>query len=221
MPEALVITSVASRLKSIPRVLTQPATFFKELAEDDRRKHGAIWVVLLVNLVHAAAVVVYMSPQANLFPPGSSAASVILVGAGLLTVVSGFIEWLVYGLIVRMTAGMEAKPWAVAGYSTAPLLIVALLVFLTALLFPMDVLPLSNYADPQFRAEAQATIQQSLGGRIIAVLTYLYAVWHFALIFIGVREVTGMPHRAVRTVVVLGLLYGARIIIPWLMTPVL
>lgn len=204
----------------VRRIFIRPVDFFRELAEDERKKERAVWVVLLVILVHAAAMLAFALPQARLFPPGSVAATTMLVSAAVLAGISVFLGWVIDGLVVRMTAGMEAKPWAVAGYSTAPWLVASLLMLLAAVLFPVDLVPLDSYDDPRRWAEMQAAVQQSVSGRIIAILTYLQAIWYFVLIFIGVRETTRMRHRAARAVTVLVLIYFARIVLPTFFTPV-
>ena len=95
-----------------------PRTSFERLAEGER-VGGAVWVVLFVALVSGIASYFLGLPfqEALGTAPFAALTPILTAAAGFAT---PFITWLFYGLLVRIGAGMEAKPWAVAGYGLAP-----------------------------------------------------------------------------------------------------
>lgn len=205
------------------QVLTRPVAFFNALQGNDKLASRAVWVVLLISLM--GGVIGYFSalPTAEAFQ-GSALGSIGLMTAPLFSAVVTFLSWLVYGLIVRMTAGLEVKPWAVVGYSMAPQLILYTLLIVIAALFPVEISILSvDFSNPETIQEASKTVQQeiqrSVYGRSSQIIGYAASLWWIVLIFLGVRagSTTG---KAISSALIAGLLSLGLILLPFLLAPV-
>lgn len=212
-------------LDAIARVITSPAGFFSDLGEN-KKIPGAIWVVLLTTLISAVTAYFLSAPQSDAFGADSAFTGIgLIIGVGGVVIVS-LISWLLLGLIVRMSAGMDAKPWAVVGYSFVPQLLVSIIAIVIAALFPIEVTPITvTPSEPEAFQEALRSlteeIQSSVLGRSNQFLGYLATAWGVLLIFIGVRETTQNQARATRSAVIVGLIYAAIFLLPWLLaTPV-
>ena len=208
-------------LNATSSVLTSPVRFFRDLAEGDK-VGGAIWVVLLVSLVSAAASYFLGLPFREALTTAPFAAM-----TPFLTAVVGFvtplITWLFYGLLVRIGAGMEAKPWAVAGYGVAPQLLLNAVLLVIVVAFPIEVTPVNvDVSDAQAFDEAnlelQREIETSTAGRAGQVLGYLGTFWWVVLIFLGVRETAGQ-RQAVRATFLVGVVAASFALGSWLFAP--
>ena len=193
-------------LDAISGVLTRPTHFFRSLAEGER-VGGAVWVVVLVALVSGIASYFLGLPfqEALGTAPFAAVTPILTAAAGFVT---PFITWLFYGLLVRIGAGMEAKPWAVAGYALAPQLLLNALLLVVIVAFPIEVTPVTvDVNNAQAFEEANFRLQQeissSLAGRISQALSYVGTLWWIVLIFLGVRETAGQ-RGAVRATFVVG-----------------
>ncbi|HEX7022815.1 MAG TPA: YIP1 family protein [Trueperaceae bacterium] len=211
-------------LDAIYKVITAPAAFFRGLATNPRRAGAAFWVVLLVIAVSAVAGYFGVLPQLDAFGSDSPFASFAVIGAVVGVVVATFLQWLVYGLLVRMAAGMRAQPWAVVGYAMAPYILVGALTIVLAALFPVEVTPiLASPQDPDAFREALAAFNEEYHASFFAVagtvLGYGGAAWWLLLVFVGVRETTGRMDLAMRSAVLATTLYLALIVVPWLLAP--
>ena len=207
--------------KAIVDVLTRPAGFFRALAAGDK-VGGAVWVVLLVSLVSAAASYFLGLPfrEALTTAPFAAATPFLTAAAGFFT---PFITWLFYGLLVRVGAGMEAKPWAVAGYALAPQLVLSAALLVIALAFPIEVTPINvDVSDAQAFDAANARVQReiasSVPGRAGQLTGYLGTFWWLALIFLGVRETAGQ-RQAVRATFLVGVVAVSFALGSWLFAP--
>ncbi len=208
-------------LSAIPNILTNPVNFFRDLAEGNR-VGGAIWTVLLVSLVSAVASYFLGLPfrEALTNAPFAAATPIITAAAGFFT---PLITWLFYGLLVRIGAGMEAKPWAVAGYALAPQLVLNAALLVIVIAFPIDVTPVDvDVNDAQAFEAANARVQQeietSTAGRAGGLLGYLGTLWWLVLIFLGVRETAGQ-RQAVRATFLVGVVAVSFALGSWLFAP--
>ena len=193
-------------LDAISGVLVRPVSFFQDLAEG-RGVGGALWVVLLVSLVSAAASYFLGLPfrEALVNAPFAAATPFITAAAGFFTL---FATWLFYGLLVRIGAGMEAKPWAVAGYALAPQLLLNAVLLVVVVAFPIEVTPVDvDVSDAQAFEEANLGVQREVASSVAGVagqvIGYLGTLWWLVLIFLGVRETAGQQ-RAVRATFLVG-----------------
>ena len=208
-------------LNAVSGVLTRPTQLFRELAEG-HRVDGAIWVVLLVSLLSAATgyflglpfrAALETAPFAVITPVLTSAAAFF----------TPIITWLFYGLLVRIGAGMEAKPWAVAGYALAPQLVLNALLLAVLVAFPISVSPVTvDVSDAQAFDAANARVQREIGsslaGRAAQGIGYLGTLWWIVLIFLGVRE-TANERQAVRATFLVGVVAGSFALGSWLFAP--
>jgi hypothetical protein len=206
------------------QVLTKPAAFFRRMKEDDRIGSRAVWVVLIVAVL--AAIYSYFSalPSADAMQNTGFGSSFSLVIAPVSALFAGFIFWLIYGLLVRMPAGMEAKPWAVTAYGMTPQIFIYAVLIIVAALFPPDLTPVTaTLADTEAFQEQtfalQREFQNSFLGRTGTVLTYVSSLWWLVLIFIGVRELVGQS-KAITATVLTGIVTLAFAAIPFLLSPV-
>jgi hypothetical protein len=201
--------------EAIAQLFTRPASFFKTLNEDDRVVSRAVLVVLTAALLSAVAAYFAALPMADATQGTPLALFFNPVFGALISLATFFVLWLITGLLVRMGAGMEAKPWAVTGYALAPqLLIAALLIVVNALLpaqlSPVPSVDLSNPEAIQAATQTLTTeLQASPANRITTGLSYLSSAWVIVLTFIGVRETAGQPKavRATAIVAVVTLLF--------------
>jgi hypothetical protein len=201
--------------EAIAQLFTRPASFFKTLNEDDRVVSRAVLVVLTAALLSAVAAYFAALPMADATQGTPLALFFNPVFGALISLATFFVLWLITGLLVRMGAGMEAKPWAVTGYALAPqLLIAALLIVVNALLpaqlSPVPSVDLSNPEAIQAATQTLTTeLQTSPANRITTGLSYLSSAWVIVLTFIGVRETAGQPKavRATAIVAVVTLLF--------------
>jgi hypothetical protein len=165
----------------------------------------------------------------NALPTADAFANTPFGAFGLITtpitfVVIGFLAWLIYGLLVRMGAGINAKPWAIAGYSMSPQIIIYALLILTAVIFPVKLSPVTaDLNDPQAFQEATLAIQKefqnSTFGRASQILSYLSSLWWVILIYLGVREATD-SRKALISAILVGIPTLLLIALPFLLSPV-
>jgi hypothetical protein len=210
-------------VEAISQIFTRPATFFKTLNEDDRVVSRAVLIVLVVALLTAVATYFGTLPLADatrgtslalLFNPFISA----VIGGG-----TTFVLWLITGLLVRMGAGMEAKPWAVTGYALVPQIVIAALLIIVSALLPAQLTPVSatlELTDAEAIQTATETLttelQASSANRVTTVLSYLSSLWTLILTFIGVRETAGQP-KAVRATAIVAVVTLVFIVGPLLL----
>ena len=208
--------------EGVAQVLVRPTSLFRTLQEDDRLAAKAIWVAVIVSAL--AGVIGYFNavPLAEAFA-GTPLGGLSLVSAPLFAAVFTFLGWMVYGLIVRMTAGIESKPWAIVGYSMAPQIVLNTLLILIAALFPVQLSAVAvDFSDPdtlqQSTQALQRELQTSFFGRSSQVLGYAATVWWLVLIFLGVREASTTA-KAVSSALIVGLLSLGFILVPFLLAP--
>lgn len=198
--------------EAISQVFTRPADFFRTFNDDDRVVSRAVLIVIIVALLTAVftyfgtlpmADAVQGTPLAIFFNPFISA--VIATG-------TTFVLWLITGLLVRIGAGMEAKPWAVTGYALVPQIVIAAILIIANALFPAQLTPISaslELTDPEAIQAATETLtaelQSSPANRITTILSYLSSLWVLVLTFIGVRETAGQP-KAVRATAIVAVI---------------
>jgi hypothetical protein len=211
-------------LDALLQTITRPAAFFRTLKDDDRVVSRAFLVVLIVAVL--AAIFGYFSalPTSDAMRGTPFGGTFSLVIAPVSTLVASLLFWFIYGLLVRMPAGMEAKPWAVVGYSMAPQILVYAVLIIIGALFPAHLTPISaSLSDPQAFQEAtfalQREFQATFFGRASMVLGYASSLWWLVLIFIGVRETAGQK-KAVTATVLVGVLTLAFFLVPFLLSPV-
>ncbi len=202
--------------EAIAQLFTRPASFFKILNDDDRVVSRAVLVVLIASLLSAVAAYFAALPMSDAAQGTPLALFFNPVFAALASLATFFVLWLITGLLVRMGAGMQAKPWAVTGYALVPQLLIAALLIIVNALFPAQLSPVSasvDLSDPVAMQAATQTLttelQASLANRITTVLSYLSSAWVLVLTFIGVRETAGQPKavRATAIVAVVTLLF--------------
>lgn len=208
-------------LKRLGRILYNPVAFYREMAEG-AWADGAIWMVLLVSLVGAVSTYAVTLPQLQAFGEDAALGPFLLWSAVIFAFFASFIGWLVLGLVVRMTAGMDAKPWAVVAYAAAPRLMLELIPAAVVLLVSVEVTPIEVAPDAEGFQEALLRLQQEVSGSAVGVTslvtTYLARAWQLALIYIGLRE-TSSASKALRSVIVIALIYGFILLFPWLFGP--
>ena len=208
--------------EAVAQVVTRPTAFFRDLQQNDSLASKAIWVVILVSIL--AGVVGYFNalPLAEAFQ-GTALGSFSLVSAPFFAATITFLGWLFYGLIVRMTAGLTVKPWAVAGYSVAPQLILHTLLIIIAALFPVQLSAATvDFSNPetvqQVSQELQKELQASTFGRSSQLLGYVASLWSLILIFLGVRAASTRA-KAISSTLIIGLLSLGFILLPFLLAP--
>ena len=206
----------------ILRAITQPGQFFQALQEDDRLAARALWVVALVAVLNG--IVGYFSalPTAEAFA-GTLLGGVTPVTAPLTAALLTFLSWLVYGLVVRVAAGTAVKPWAIVAYAMSPQVFIYPLVIVIALLFPVEVTPVSAdfsqlEAVQETTLQVQREVQASTFGRASQALNLVAVLWWLGLIFVGVRAAAGRNRALVSAALVAALSLGL-VFIPLLLTP--
>lgn len=182
--------------EGIVQTISNPLAFFRSLQDDDKLAGGAVLVVLLVALLSAGVGYFSALPSTDAFPDDIPFRQFGLIAATLGSVMVTFISWLVNGLLVRMSAGMDSKPWAIVGYAMSPLLIIYLLIIVLAAIFPVNLVPISvGLDDPEAFQQAvqqtQKAYQATIFGRSTQLLGYASSLWWIILIFLGVREAKG------------------------------
>jgi hypothetical protein len=211
-------------LDGMLQVILKPVDFFRKLIEDDKLTSRAFGVVLLVMVL--AGVYGYFVA----IPTSDAMANTPFGAFGLITtpisfVVISILSWLIFGLLVRMVSGINAKPWAIVAYSMSPQLIVYALLIVIAVLFPAKLTPVT--IDPTQEPEAfqeamlslQQESQQTIFGRTSQILSYLSSLWWVILIYLGVREAT--DHRkALMSALMVGIPSLLLILLPYLLGPV-
>lgn len=210
-------------LDGMLQVIINPIAFFRKLTEDDKLASRAIGVVLIIAIL--AGVFGYF----NALPTAEAFANTAFGAFGLITtpislLVVSFLSWLIYGLLVRMGAGINAKPWAITGYSMSPQLIIYALLILMAVIFPVKLTPVTaDFSDPQAFQEATLAIQKefqnSTFGRASQILSYLSSLWWIVLIYLGVREATD-TRKATTSAILVAVPTLLLIIVPYLLSPV-
>ncbi|MCA9835670.1 MAG: YIP1 family protein [Trueperaceae bacterium] len=211
-------------LEGILEAIIQPIKFFRELEDKPQRVSLAFIVVLITAIL--AAVVAYFSalPTADAFPDSAFIGQISMITAPIVALIATFIIWLAYGLLIRMGAGMDVKPWAIAAYSSAPQIIILTIVIVIAALFPVTVSPIT--ADPSnaeaFRAanlQLQEEIRSSVYGRSSQVLSYLSSLWQVILVYLGISAVSSQA-RAIRGTVLVAIFAFGFLLLPWLLASV-
>ncbi len=208
-------------LDAIARVITSPLGFFTDLAEDEKKAGGAFWVVLLVVVLSAVSAYFATLPQADAFGPDSPIAGFAVIAAVIIASLFSLLSWLIFGLLARIAAGMNVKPWAVVGYAMSPQLLISTLIIIIAVLFPVKVTPIiADFSDVEAIREASARltqeIQSSIYGRSSMILSYVSAAWWLFLIYLGLRETSKDAAKAIRGTVLIGVVYAAFLLGPWL-----
>ncbi|MGL4610478.1 MAG: YIP1 family protein [Trueperaceae bacterium] len=197
-------------IDAILQTFTKPVGLFRSMKDDDRISSRAFWVVALLAVLSGVYGYFSTLPQADALQ-GSSLG---IFSNPLFGIVGGVVGvlllWLIYGLIVRITAGMEAKPWAVTAYALGPQLPITAILIIVAALFPPQLTPITlDAGDPETIGPAMQGLQEEFGssllGRTNMVLTYVSSLWWIFLTFLGVRELAGQA-KATRTAIVLGIL---------------
>ncbi len=211
-------------LEGILEVIVKPQTFFRELESKPKQISLAFLVIIITGIL--AAIVAYFSalPTADAFPDNAIVGQISVISAPIIAIIASFVIWLIYGLLIRMGAGMDTKPWAIAAYSSAPQIIILTIAIVIAALFPVSVSPITATAtDPEaFRAantQLQHEIQSSFYGRSSQVLTYLSSLWQLLLIYLGVQAVSTRT-RAIRATVIVAILAFGFLLLPWLLASV-
>ncbi len=182
-------------------------------------------VVLIVAVLAAVSAYFSALPLADATRGTPLAIAFNPLISTLVTALVLFLIWLINGLLVRMSAGTEAKPWAVVAYAMTPqLLIFALLIVVNAL-FPAQLTPVSatvDFSDPAAMQTATTSLttelQASLANRVTMVLGYVSSLWWLVLIFLGVRETAGQQ-KAIRATIIVGILTLAFTVLPFLLRP--
>ena len=194
-------------LDGILQVLTNPTAFFRRLNEDKALASQAIWLVLIVSALGAVAAYLSTVPSMEAFGDDYPFARIGLIITPISAFIVGIILWLIYGLLIRIGAGMEAKPWAIASYSLAPSVIITTLILLLAALFPAELTPVSyDLADPDSLQAASLQVQEeyqaSLFGQASLILQWVASLWMLLLIFIGVNVAAGQNKAVLSTVLI-------------------
>ena len=210
-------------LDAIGHVLTNPVTFFRDLAAKEGGAGGAFWVVLITALVSAVSGYLLVLPQLDAFGSESAFAQFALVGGVAGAALGPFFGWLIYGLLARIGAGIAARPWAVTGYAMAPQIVLGVLTIVIIAIFPVEVTPVvGDLSDPQALTEATNRLQRELGssvaGRGSTILSYLGTAWLLALVFLGLRETTGERAKAIRGTVLVGAFFAVFALVPFLLS---
>jgi hypothetical protein len=211
-------------LDNIFKPITNPIAFFRTLKDNDRVVSRAFLVVLIVAILGAIYGYFSALPSADAMRGTGFGGSFSLIIGPVAAFAASFIFWLIYGLIVRMSAGMEAKPWAVVAYSNAPQILIFAVLIIVAALFPPKLTPITaSLSEPEaFQAatfELQREFQGSFLGRLSTILTYVSSLWSLVLVFLGVRETAGQQ-KAIRATVILGLVTLAFFVVPFLLSPI-
>jgi Yip1 domain len=211
-------------LDAISQLFTRPTSFFRILKDDDRVVSRAFVVVLIVSVLGAVFGYFSALPSADAMQGTPFGGTFSLVIAPVSALFASIIFWLIYGLLVRFPAGMDAKPWAVVGYAMVPQILVYAALIIIAALFPPQLAPISaDMSDPQAFQEAtfalQREFQASFLGRASTILSYASSLWWLVLIFIGVRE-TADQRKAITATVIVAVVSLAFIAVPFLLSPV-
>jgi hypothetical protein len=208
--------------QAILRVLTRPIPFFHALGQDASLARWAAGVALLVSALSALSAYTFNLPQRDAFGADSAFAAFAIGFAVFSAALLVLVRWLVFGLLVRVTAGMDARPWAVIGYSLAPYGLIAIVTTVVALSSPATVTPIQvPLDDPAALQAASAQLTQELAdspaGRVNAFLSLIGLGWFLALVYLGVRETTGNPGSAAKSVIALALVHLALLFVPLLL----
>jgi len=207
--------------EGILQAITNPKALFDDLENKPSIVNFAFLVVLIVAIVSAIGAYLSTLPTVDAFGDANPFGQIALIITPVSVVVVSFILWLINGLLIRMTAGMDAKPWAIAAYSLAPTLILSTLIILIAALFPTELTPVSfDASDPEAIRQASNAVQQefqsSLLGRSSTVINYISTAWMLLLIFLGVNASAGR-NKAITATVVVGVLSLGFILLPFLL----
>ncbi len=204
-------------------VVRKPSQFFRGLANDDQRVGRAFLVVLLVALLTGMSAYLSALPTMDAFLGDNPFVQIGLIAAAVGAPLVTFVWWLMNGLLIRMAAGIEIKPWAIAAYSYTPQIFITALIILIAVLVPPQVSPVAaDLSDPIAMQEAtmqlQQQIQQSFFGVSSMILGYLATGWFLFLTFVGVREAAG-ANKAWIAVFLVGAITLGVTLIPFLLQP--
>lgn len=208
-------------LKGILQVISQPGTFFKDFESPDHRISLAFVVALIVAFLSALVAYYSAVPAAAALPQNSMLGQLSLISAPLLGFTISLFTWLLYGLLIRIGAGMEVKPWALAAYSSAPQIPILALLLVIAALFPVSVSPISaNPTDPGAFSAANIQLQTELAssvyGRSSQVFSYFAFVWQLLLIYLG-ASVLSSKTQAIRATLLVTIPALLVLLAPWLM----
>lgn len=209
--------------EAMARVIFRPGEFFAELPDNPRQAAGAIWVVLLVAAVTTVVGYVSALPQVDALGDDMPFGGAILIGGLIVAPLLTFLGWVVSGLLARIVAGMEAKPWAVVGYAMTPQIVLLSLLLVIAALFPPTITPIGSAASPEALQEALGRVTQEVQASTLGVsttiITYLGLGWFLALIYLGLAKTTGRSNKALWGVILVGILNLAPLVVPWLFAP--
>lgn len=211
-------------LDGILQVILKPVDFFRKLMDDDKLASRAFGVVLLVMVLSGVYGYFVAIPTADAMtntPFGAFG----LITTPISFVVISLLSWLIFGLLIRMVSGINAKPWAITAYSMSPQLIIYALLIVIAVLFPSKLTPIT--IDPTQEPEAfqeailslQQESQQTIFGRVSQIVSSLSSLWWIILIYLGVREAT--DHRkALMSALMVGIPTFLLIVLPFLLSPI-
>ena len=212
-------------LDAIFLVLFKPLKFFKQFFEDDNKYASqALFIVLIVAILSAISSYFGAAPMAELFPKGNPMGLISMLTTVISTLVMVFVFWLINGLIIRMAASKDVKPWAIAAYSISPQILLSTALIVIGALFPMNLPNIRlDIQDPVAFQEGMQRIsnlmQTSFYGQSSRYLSYLGMAWSLLISFLGVRERAGNS-KAITVTLILGTLSALFILLPILLKPV-
>lgn len=208
--------------EAMARVLFRPGEFFAQLPDTPGVVAKAIWVVLLVAVLTGAVGYVSALPQVDALGDALPFAGAILLSGVIVAPLFTFLGWVVNGLLARIAAGMDAKPWAVVGYAMTPQIVLNTVLLVIAALFPPAITPIGDVqpeALPDALAAMTAEVQASALGVSSTISGYLALGWFLALVYLGLAKTTGLPQRALLGVGLIAAFNLALVVVPWLLAP--
>lgn len=189
-------------------ILFNPKEFFLRLKDRPPALGGPVLLVLLASFLAGLVEVLATRLLPSPFPMGGGLARALgLLGAAL----GGVAVWGILGLILRLLAGPRARAWEVLGWTSAPGVVLGLVLLPVAALWPIS----GNLPEPPSPDQVQAfqdwlkayegLRQASLYQRLFQALNVLTTFWSLALIYLGLR--TLVPERALLGTLGMGVLY--------------
>ncbi len=188
--------------EGILQAISKPKQLFERFEEEPKLVSLAFLVILIVSVL--SAIVEYV-PLAKAFSANTITNQLVLISAPLVTIAVSILLWLVYGLLVRMGAGIDIKPWAITAYSLSPQILFSIILLIIALVFPIETTPISlDLNDTNAITTLQQEINRSLFGRSSQILSYLAVVWQLLLVYIGVNVLSNQS-KALRSTILVGI----------------
>lgn len=209
--------------EGILQAMTNPKALFEDFEHKPSLINLAVVVVLLSAVVGAIGAYLSALPTVDAFGDQNPFGKLGLILTPVSVVIFSFIIWLVNGLLIRMAAGMDAKPWAIAAYSFAPSILLSTIIIVLAAIFPTQLTPVSfDASNPDAIRQAsnavQQEFQQSFLGRSSTIINYIGVAWSLLIIFLGVR-VSADTNKAIVSTVLVGVLSLGFILLPFLLNP--